>query len=55
MDKGDQTKKSQSYFKDQIYGTIDEVAHRVGYDDQSYFSRIYKQHFGYTPRDTHKF
>ncbi|WP_201546463.1 AraC family transcriptional regulator [Psychrobacter immobilis] len=28
------------------------MAHRVGYGDQGYFARIYKQHFGYSPRDT---
>ena len=38
--------------KTKSYVTIDEVAHRVGYGDQGYFSRIYKQHFGYSPRDT---
>ena len=38
----------------QNYVTIDEVAYRVGYNDQSYFSRIYKQYFGYSPRDTPK-
>ena len=38
--------------KSKSYVTIDEVAYRVGYRDQSYFSRIYKQHFGYSPRDT---
>ncbi|WP_198335840.1 helix-turn-helix domain-containing protein [Psychrobacter celer] len=31
---------------------MEEVTHRVGYGDQSYFSRIYKQYFGYPPQDT---
>ena len=47
-------KKANHILKTRSYVTIDEVAHRVGYGDQSYFSRIYKQHFGYVPRDTHK-
>ncbi len=30
--------------------TVNEVAHRVGYHDASYFTRVYKKHFGYTPK-----
>ncbi len=45
-------KQANHILKTKSYVTIDEVAHRVGYGDQGYFSRIYKQHFGYTPRDT---
>ncbi len=45
-------KQANHILKTKSYVTIDEVAHRVGYNDQGYFSRIYKQHFGYTPRDT---
>ena len=45
-------KKANHILKTKSYVTIDEVAHRVGYGDQGYFARIYKQHFGYTPRDT---
>lgn len=45
-------KQANHILKSKSYVTIEEVAHRVGYGDQGYFSRIYKQHFGYTPRDT---
>ena len=45
-------KQANHILKTKSYVTIDEVAHRVGYGDQGYFARIYKQHFGYTPRDT---
>lgn len=45
-------KQANHILKTKSYVTIDEVAHRVGYGDQGYFSRIYKQHFDYTPRDT---
>ena len=45
-------KQANDILKTKSYVTIDEVAHRVGYTDQGYFSRIYKQHFGYSPRDT---
>lgn len=45
-------KQANHILKTKSYVTIDEVAHRVGYSDQGYFARIYKQHFGYTPRDT---
>ncbi|WP_201553842.1 AraC family transcriptional regulator [Psychrobacter immobilis] len=45
-------KQANHILKTKSYVTIDEVAHRVGYADQGYFSRIYKQHFGYSPRDT---
>lgn len=45
-------KQANHILKTKSYVTIDEVAHRVGYGDQGYFARIYKQHFGYTPRET---
>lgn len=45
-------KQANHILKSKSYVTIEEVAHRVGYGDQSYFSRIYKQYFGYPPRDT---
>ncbi len=45
-------KQANHILKSKSYVTIEEVAHRVGYGDQSYFSRIYKQYFGYSPRDT---
>ena len=45
-------KQANHILKTKSYVTIYEVSHRVGYGDQGYFSRIYKQHFGYTPRDT---
>ena len=48
-------KQANHILKSKSYVTIDEVAHRVGYGDQSYFSRIYKQYFGHTPRDTPEF
>ena len=48
-------KQANHILKTKSYVTIDEVAHRVGYGDQSYFSRIYKQYFGHTPRDTPEF
>lgn len=47
-------KQANHILKSKSYVTIEEVAHKVGYGDQSYFSRIYKQYFGYTPRDTPK-
>ena len=34
------------------YRSVAEVAYQVGFTDQSYFSRIYKQHFGFPPKDT---
>lgn len=45
-------KQANHILKTKSYVTIYEVSHRVGYGDQGYFSRIYKQHFGYSPRDT---
>ncbi|MDE0490094.1 helix-turn-helix domain-containing protein [Psychrobacter sp. A3] len=45
-------KQANHILKSKSYVTIEEVAHRVGYGDQSYFSRIYKQYFGYPPQDT---
>lgn len=45
-------KQANHILKSKSYVTIEEVAYRVGYGDQSYFSRIYKQYFGYPPRDT---
>lgn len=32
--------------------SIADVGYQVGFTDQSYFSRIYKQHFGFSPKDT---
>jgi len=34
------------------YSSVAEVGYQVGFTDQSYFSRIYKQHFGFSPKDT---
>lgn len=34
------------------YSSIADIGYQVGFSDQSYFSRIYKQHFGYSPKDT---
>lgn len=47
-------KQANQILKSKSYVTIDEVAQRVGYADQGYFARIYKQYFGYTPKDTSK-
>ncbi len=32
-------------------GSVSAVAGAVGYDDPNYFSRVYKKHFGYPPRE----
>lgn len=32
--------------------SVAEVGYQVGFTDQSYFSRIYKKHFGFPPKDT---
>ena len=34
------------------YSSVADVGYQVGFMDQSYFSRIYKQQFGYSPKDT---
>lgn len=34
------------------YSSVADVGYQVGFTDQSYFSRIYKQQFGYPPKDT---
>ena len=36
------------------YYSIAEVAARVGFDDPSYFSRFFKRHVGFSPRETKK-
>lgn len=32
--------------------SVAEVGYQVGFTDQSYFSRVYKKHFGFSPKDT---
>lgn len=32
--------------------TITEIAYAVGFRDASYFSKVYKEHFGYLPSET---
>ena len=32
-----------------VRSTVTEIAHAVGYDNQSYFSRLFRQRFGMTP------
>ena len=34
--------------------TIQEVSSQVGFDDPNYFSRCFKQQFGFAPSETHK-
>ena len=34
------------------HNSVADVGYQVGFTDQSYFSRIYKQQFGYSPKDT---
>ncbi len=34
------------------HSSVAEVGYQVGFTDQSYFSRIYKRHFGFSPKDT---
>ncbi|WP_367108673.1 AraC family transcriptional regulator [uncultured Psychrobacter sp.] len=34
------------------YSSVADIGYQVGFTDQSYFSRIYKQQFGYSPKDT---
>ncbi len=34
------------------YSSVADVGYQVGFTDQSYFSRIYKQQFDYSPKDT---
>ena len=34
------------------YSSVADVGYQVGFTDQSYFSRVYKQQFGYPPKDT---
>lgn len=34
------------------YISVADIGYQVGFTDQSYFSRIYKQKFGYPPKDT---
>lgn len=34
------------------YKSIADVGYQVGFVDASYFSRIYKKHFGYSPKET---
>ena len=45
-------KQAHQLLKSHPFSSIQEVAQQVGYSDQSYFSRIYKKHFGYPPKDT---
>ncbi|NQV32864.1 MAG: helix-turn-helix transcriptional regulator [Phycisphaeraceae bacterium] len=30
---------------------VKEIAYRVGYDNEFYFSRIFRKHFGLSPKD----
>jgi AraC family transcriptional regulator of arabinose operon len=30
--------------------TVSQVAHQVGYEDQLYFSRVFRKHVGVSPR-----
>ena len=32
-------------------GNVSEVAYSVGYESSAYFSRVFKKHFGFAPRD----
>jgi AraC-like DNA-binding protein/ligand-binding sensor protein len=41
--------KADEYFRKQPELTIREVAHRLGYEDPYYFSRLYKKHRGQSP------
>ncbi|WP_201585426.1 AraC-like ligand-binding domain-containing protein [Psychrobacter jeotgali] len=34
------------------HSSVADIGYQVGFTDQSYFSRIYKQQFGYSPKDT---
>ena len=45
-------KQAHQLLRSQPFLSIYEIAQKVGYGDQSYFSRIYKKHFGYSPKDT---
>lgn len=42
--------KAQAYLSDGY--SVGETAEMVGYGDIYQFSRVYKKHFGYSPRDT---
>jgi AraC-like DNA-binding protein len=42
---------ADSFMSDPSKPSIGEVAERVGYKDQFYFSRIYKKYRGYPPKE----
>ena len=31
-----------------------DIAYEVGFQDAGYFSKVYKKHFGYSPKETVK-
>lgn len=43
--------KAEEYFRVKQEMTIEEVAEKVGFDDQFYFSRLYKKYRGITPSE----
>lgn len=46
--------KADEYFRKHPEMTIREVAQRLGYQDQYYFSRLYKKYRGHSPLNTKK-
>lgn len=43
--------KARKYLEEQTYRTVNEVSYAVGFEDPSYFSRLYAKRFGKKPID----
>ena len=47
-------KNAQKRLKNESYLTVERIAAECGFDDQFYFSRLFKKHFGISARDYRK-
>jgi len=43
--------KAKQFIDDYIYGTISQIAYAVGYNDTHYFSKLFEQQYGVSPKE----